>query len=68
MGTKSKRRMGDDTFQIMQWLEWNYLLTEAMKFEEKMDELKSICESIIEKIHQQYDDGEASDFEIVELE
>ncbi|KAJ8450321.1 hypothetical protein Cgig2_004778 [Carnegiea gigantea] len=58
MGIKSKRRMGDIVDQIMQWLEWNYLRSEATKFEEKMDEFEGICEPIIEKMQQQqYDDG-----------
>nr|QIA97910.1 hypothetical protein AP_R.00g000100-v1.0.a3 [Amaranthus palmeri] len=33
--------------QTIQWLEWNFDLTDARKFEEKMQELKSIIEPII---------------------
>ncbi|CAH9123590.1 unnamed protein product [Cuscuta epithymum] len=36
-----------------QWLEWNYLLGEASKFEEKMKELKTLCESVIIKMQLQ---------------
>ncbi|XP_021718198.1 probable mediator of RNA polymerase II transcription subunit 37c [Chenopodium quinoa] len=33
--------------KTMQWLDWNFQLTEASKFEEKMNELQVICEPII---------------------
>ena len=65
--------MGDAIEQTMQWVEWNDLLADATKFEEKMRELKSICGPVIEKMHQrQDDDGEelsdtSSGVEIVEI-
>lgn len=50
-----KRKVGDAIEKTLQWLEWNHLLAKACKFEEKMEELKSICEPIIAKMNQQKD-------------
>ncbi|KAL2893930.1 Heat shock cognate 70 kDa protein [Bienertia sinuspersici] len=72
---KDKRKMGDAIEHTAQWLEWNHLLAEACKFEEKMEELKSVCEPIIAKMNQQKDDSTKKDvnraspkIEIIELD
>ncbi|KAJ8450322.1 hypothetical protein Cgig2_004779 [Carnegiea gigantea] len=73
IGEKDRRKMGDAIEQTMQWVEWNDLLADATKFEEKMKELKSICRPVIEKMHQWQDDDGAelsdtsSGVEIVEI-
>ncbi|KAJ8450313.1 hypothetical protein Cgig2_004770 [Carnegiea gigantea] len=54
---KDKRKLGDVIEQITQWLEWNYLLGEPTKFEEKMKKLESICEPIIAEVDQHHDAG-----------
>lgn len=47
---KDKRKLGNAIEQTTQWLEWNVLLVESSKFEEKLQELKSICEPLIAKM------------------
>ncbi|XP_021760880.1 heat shock 70 kDa protein 18-like isoform X1 [Chenopodium quinoa] len=42
-----KARMENAIEKTMQWLDWNFQLSEASKFEEKMNELQVICEPII---------------------
>ena len=60
IGLKGKRKMGDAVDQTIQWLDWNSLLAEASKFEEKMKELESICEPIVKKIYTNLDADAAS--------
>ncbi|XP_021719364.1 heat shock 70 kDa protein 18-like [Chenopodium quinoa] len=73
MNNKDKRKVGDAIEKITQWLEWNYLLAEAVKFEEKIEELKSICKPMFAKMHQQEDGTPkatrgCSKIEIIELD
>ncbi|XP_021718200.1 heat shock 70 kDa protein 18-like [Chenopodium quinoa] len=58
LGRKSKRKLYDAIENITQWLDWNYMLPEASKFEEKMKELESICEPIIAMMHQEESDSD----------
>ncbi|KAL2893932.1 Heat shock cognate 70 kDa protein [Bienertia sinuspersici] len=71
---KDKRKVGDAIEHVAQWLEWNNLLAEACKFEEKMEELKCICDPIIANMSQQKKDscaqasGVSPKVEIIELD
>ena len=47
--------MGEAVDQIIHWLDWKFLLAKASKFEEKIKELKSICEPIVKKMHENLD-------------
>ncbi|CAH9123595.1 unnamed protein product [Cuscuta epithymum] len=49
------------------WLEWNNLLGDAHKFEEKMKELKSIYESAITQMQHQQGSGTVVQSEIIDL-
>ena len=40
---KDKRKLGDAIEKTTQWMEWNYLLDNATKFEKKLKGLESIC-------------------------
>lgn len=65
IGLKDKRKMGDAIDQTVRWLDWNNLLVDGCRFEDKMKELESVCEPIIAKIMQhQNDDVPASDIKI----
>ncbi|XP_021760583.1 heat shock cognate 70 kDa protein-like [Chenopodium quinoa] len=46
-----KMRMKNAIEKTVQWLDWNYQLAEASKFEEKMKELQVICEPIIKHLN-----------------
>ncbi|XP_021718593.1 heat shock cognate 70 kDa protein-like [Chenopodium quinoa] len=50
IGIKNKKQLGDAIEKTTQWLNLNYLLPEACKFEEKLNELERICEPILEKM------------------
>lgn len=64
---KDKRKVNDVIEHITQWLEWNNLLAESCKFEEKMKELESICEPIIANMKKQ-EKTYVEEIEIVELD
>ena len=59
MRIKDKRKIGVVIEQTIQWLEWNHLLAEARKFEEKIKELESIFEPIITRVDQQHEHDDA---------
>ena len=67
---KDKRKLGDAIAKTTQWMEWNYLLDNATKFENKLKELESICEPILAKLHQHPQDADTIDIthEIIELD
>ncbi|XP_021767692.1 probable mediator of RNA polymerase II transcription subunit 37e [Chenopodium quinoa] len=73
MNNKDKRKLVNAIEKITQWLEWNYLLAEAVKLEEKIEKFKSICEALITQMHHQ-EDGSAkassgcSKIDIIELD
>lgn len=46
-GTKNKEILGDAIEKTTEWLNWNYMLPKAIRFEEKKIELERICESIL---------------------
>ncbi|CAH9110292.1 unnamed protein product [Cuscuta epithymum] len=65
--TKAARIKLKNTIETtVQWLEWNDLLRDAGKFEEKMKELKSMCESVMAETHHQGSDT-AVKHEIIEI-
>ncbi|KAH9618719.1 hypothetical protein KSS87_002653 [Heliosperma pusillum] len=73
IGRKEKRKLGDAIEQTIQWIEWNHLLFDATKLEDKMKQFKSICEPIFEKMNQpnvdDHEDGNTSPkIEIVMLD
>ncbi|KAK9748913.1 hypothetical protein RND81_02G089600 [Saponaria officinalis] len=47
-----KKEADDAVEQAIKWLEWNRDLTDIIKYEEKLQELKSICSPVLSKIHQ----------------
>lgn len=49
---KDKRKMGDAIEQTIRWLDWNFLLSNVEKIEDKMKELESICEPIVANMSQ----------------
>ncbi|XP_074272596.1 heat shock 70 kDa protein 18-like [Silene latifolia] len=51
IGRKEKRKLGDVIEQATQWLEWNHLLFDTTKIEDKMKEIESICRPIFENMH-----------------
>ncbi|KAJ8450315.1 hypothetical protein Cgig2_004772 [Carnegiea gigantea] len=57
LGRGDKWKLSDAIKKTNHWLEWNYLLVEATKFEDKMKELENICGPIVAKMYQQPDDG-----------
>ena len=57
LGLRDKWKLSDAIKKTNHWLEWNYLLVEATKFEDKMKELENICGPIVAKMYQQPDDG-----------
>ncbi|KAK9748914.1 hypothetical protein RND81_02G089700 [Saponaria officinalis] len=46
-----KKKADDAVEQAIQWLEWNRDLTDIVKYEEKLQELKNICSPVISKMH-----------------
>ncbi|VFQ89027.1 unnamed protein product [Cuscuta campestris] len=48
--TKDRVILREAVEKTVCWLEWNYLLGDALKFEEKMKELAVICEPLITKM------------------
>ncbi|XP_021760870.1 heat shock cognate 70 kDa protein-like [Chenopodium quinoa] len=45
------RNMMEDVIEkTVQWMDWNFLLTEISKFKDKLKELKSVCEPIVKKM------------------
>ncbi|CAH9123594.1 unnamed protein product [Cuscuta epithymum] len=65
--TKAARiRLRNAIEMTVKWLEWNNLLSDACKFEEKMNELKSMCESVMAETHHQGSDT-AVKHEIIEI-
>ncbi|XP_056693799.1 heat shock 70 kDa protein 18-like [Spinacia oleracea] len=69
---KDKRKVGDEIEKITKWLEWNHLLADSAKFEEKMEEFKSFCKPIVEKMYQQEKENACAEarpkIEIIELD
>ncbi|VFQ89508.1 unnamed protein product [Cuscuta campestris] len=49
-GMKDKIALREAVERTGRWLEWNYLLCDALKFEEKRKELEAVCESVITKM------------------
>ncbi|VFQ89032.1 unnamed protein product [Cuscuta campestris] len=49
---KDRSALRDAIEKTVHWLEWNYLLCDALKFEEKRKELAAICEPVITKMMQ----------------
>ncbi|XP_074270399.1 heat shock 70 kDa protein 18-like [Silene latifolia] len=69
IGRKEKRKLGDVIEQATQWLEWNHLLFDVTKIEDKMKEVESTCQPIFENMHQYDADGNTdTKIEIVELD
>ncbi|XP_074270397.1 heat shock cognate 70 kDa protein 2-like [Silene latifolia] len=73
IGRKEKRKLGDAIEQTIQWLDWNHLLFDTTKIEDKMKEVESICEPIFEKMKQNNaadleDSHSCPKIEIVELD
>ncbi|KAK9748928.1 hypothetical protein RND81_02G091200 [Saponaria officinalis] len=52
IGRKEQRKMGDAIEQAIQWVDWNFLLADVRRFEDKMEELKEICDPIVSKMLQ----------------
>ncbi|KAK9748932.1 hypothetical protein RND81_02G091300 [Saponaria officinalis] len=52
VGRKEQRKMGDAIEQAIQWVDWNFLLADVRRFEDKMEELKEICDPIVSKMLQ----------------
>ncbi|VFQ89507.1 unnamed protein product [Cuscuta campestris] len=48
--TKDKIALSEAIERTVCWLEWNHLLRDALKFEEKRTELEAICVSVITKM------------------
>ncbi|KAH9608954.1 hypothetical protein KSS87_008830 [Heliosperma pusillum] len=48
---EKKKKLQDALEQTIQWLEWNCNLTNSSKFEDKLEELKTICNPLIPKMH-----------------
>lgn len=55
---QKKRKLDDAIEKITDWLDGNYMLPEPYKFEEKLNELKSICDPIFTTIVQQENDDD----------
>ncbi|XP_074270395.1 heat shock cognate 70 kDa protein-like [Silene latifolia] len=73
IGRKEKRKLGDAIEQATKWLDWNHLLFDTAKIDDKMKEVESICEPIFENMHQGnaadlVDDNSRVKIEIVELD
>ncbi|XP_021841724.1 heat shock cognate 70 kDa protein-like [Spinacia oleracea] len=47
IGVEDKMRMENAILKTIRWLDWNFQLAEASKFQEKLNELRAICEPII---------------------
>lgn len=60
IGLKEKRKLGDVVEKTTQWMEWNHILDNATKFEDKLKEIESICEPIVAMMHQQQQDGDTN--------
>ncbi|XP_074280187.1 heat shock cognate 70 kDa protein-like [Silene latifolia] len=51
MGFEDKKKVQDAVEQTIQWLEWNCELNNCLMFENKLEELKDICEPLMPKTH-----------------
>ncbi|XP_074321490.1 heat shock cognate 70 kDa protein-like [Silene latifolia] len=57
VGRKDERKVGDAIEKTRQWVDWNFMLAQGIKFEDKLKEVESICEPIIGKMNQAEKDG-----------
>ncbi|XP_010678704.2 heat shock cognate 70 kDa protein-like isoform X1 [Beta vulgaris subsp. vulgaris] len=48
---QDKNAIEDTVERTIQWLDWNSHLNEASLFEEKLNELKNVCDSVIAQMH-----------------
>ncbi|VFQ89031.1 unnamed protein product [Cuscuta campestris] len=52
VGMKERISLRDAVDKTVRWLEWNHLLVDALKFEEKLKEVEAICEPVLAKMMQ----------------
>ncbi|KAL9247625.1 hypothetical protein vseg_021039 [Gypsophila vaccaria] len=66
VGIRKRRLVVDAVDRTMKWLDWNYLACDTSLFEQKLDELKSVCDGVSRKKHDIVD-GIQIKLEVIDL-